>query len=92
MTFAAGAAAALGAFQLLYPLQQSLGLELRQQGTVSDTGTLYWLKDHAERPAAKLHSFIHYTLSRPQIRCTCVAADILWQPSSLPCLGISSTM
>ena len=36
------------------------------------------------------HSFIHYTLSNPQIRC--VAADILWQPSSLPCLGISSTM
>ena len=35
-------------------------------------------------------SFIHYTLSNPQIRC--VAADILWQPSSLPCLGISSTM
>ena len=30
-------------------------------------------------------SFIHYTLSNPQIRC--VAADILWQPSSLPCLG-----
>ena len=37
-----------------------------------------------------IHSFIHYTLSNPQIRC--VAADILWQPSSLPCLGISSTM
>ena len=36
------------------------------------------------------HSFTHYTLSNPQIRC--VAADILWQPSSLPCLGISSTM
>ena len=35
-------------------------------------------------------SFIHYTLSNPQIRC--IAADILWQPSSLPCLGISSTM
>ena len=39
---------------------------------------------------AIIHSFIHYTLSNPQIRC--VAADILWQPSSLPCLGISSTM
>ena len=34
------------------------------------------------------HSFIHYTLFNPQIRC--VAADTLWQPSSqgLPCLGI----
>ena len=38
----------------------------------------------------RIHSFIHYTLSNPQIRC--VAADNLWQPSSLPCLGISSTM
>ena len=56
MTFAAGAATALGAFHVLYPLQQSLGLELRQQGTVSDTGTSSWLADHAERPAAKLHS------------------------------------
>ena len=35
-------------------------------------------------------SFIHYTLSNPQIRY--IAADILWQPSSLPCLGISSTI
>ncbi len=34
--------------------------------------------------------FIHYTLSNPQIRC--VAAHILWQPSSLPCLVIFSTM
>ena len=34
--------------------------------------------------------FIHYMFSNPQIRC--VAADILWQPSSLPCLGISTTM
>ena len=37
-----------------------------------------------------IHSFIQYTLFNPQIRC--VAADILRQPSSLPCLGISSTM
>ena len=37
-----------------------------------------------------ISSFIHYTLSNPQIRC--VALDILWQPSSLPCLGIPSTM
>ena len=37
-----------------------------------------------------IHSFIHYTPSNPQIRC--VAADILWQPSSLPCLGRVSTM
>ena len=36
------------------------------------------------------NSFIHYTLSNPQIRC--VAANSLWQPSSLPCLGIFSTM
>ena len=36
-----------------------------------------------------VHSFIHYTPFNPQIRCG--AADILWQPSSLPCLGISST-
>ena len=36
-----------------------------------------------------IHSFIHNTPSNPQIS---VAADILWQPSSLPCLGISSTM
>ena len=36
------------------------------------------------------YSFIHYTPSNPQIRC--VAADILWQPSSLPRLGTSSTM
>ena len=40
--------------------------------------------------ATFIHSFIHSTLSNPQIRCA--AADILWQPSSLPCLGISSTM
>ena len=33
--------------------------------------------------------FIHYTLSNPQIRC--VAANILWQPSKLPCPGIFST-
>ena len=37
-----------------------------------------------------IHSFIHYTPSDSQIRC--VAADILWQPSSLPCLGRGSTM
>jgi hypothetical protein len=37
-----------------------------------------------------IHSFIYDTPSNLQIRC--VAADILWQPSSLPCLGISSTM
>ena len=36
------------------------------------------------------HSFIHYTPSYPQIRC--VAADILWQTSSVPRLGISSPM
>ena len=36
-----------------------------------------------------IYSFIHYTLSNPQIRC--VAANILWQPSSL-CHGIFSTM
>ena len=45
---------------------------------------------HAISPARSIHSFIHYTLSNPQIRC--VAANILWQPSSLPCLGIVSTM
>ena len=39
--------------------------------------------------AVLTHSFIHYTLSNPQIRG--VAADILWQPSSLPCLGVSMT-
>jgi hypothetical protein len=33
---------------------------------------------------------IFYTPSIPQIRC--VAADILWRPYSLPCLGISSSM
>ena len=38
----------------------------------------------------KSHSFIHSTPSNPQIRC--VAADIPRQPSSLPCLGISSFM
>ena len=44
------------------------------------------------RPPASvnIHSFIHYTLSNPQIRC--VAANILWQPSSMPCPGIFSTM
>ena len=36
------------------------------------------------------YSFFHYMPSNPQIRC--VAADILWQPSSLRCVGISSTM
>ena len=36
------------------------------------------------------HSFIHNTPSDLQIGC--VAAAILWQPSSLPCLGSSSTM
>lgn len=30
---------------------------------------------------------ILYTLSNPQI--SCVAANSLWQPSNLPCLGIS---
>ena len=44
----------------------------------------------AEVSQSFIHSFIHSTLSSPQIRC--VAADILWQPSSLSCLGISSTM
>ena len=40
---------------------------------------------------AFIHLFIHYTPSNPQIRY--VAADILRQPSSLPCLGIPfSTM
>ena len=39
---------------------------------------------------ALIHLFIHNTPFNPQIRCA--AADILWQPSSLPCLGISSTM
>lgn len=47
MTFAAGAAAAPRTSQLLDPQRQSLGLELRQ-GTVPDTGTSWWLKDHAE--------------------------------------------
>ena len=37
-----------------------------------------------------IHLFIHYMPSNPQIRC--IAADILWQLSSLPCLGNSSTM
>ena len=36
-----------------------------------------------------IHSSLHYTLSNPQIRC--VAANILWQPFSLPCLEIFST-
>lgn len=39
------------------------------------------------------HSFIHYSLHAfqdPQVRC--VAAGILWQPSSLPCLGIAGYM
>ena len=40
--------------------------------------------------ALLIYSFLPYTLSNPQIRC--VAADILWPPSSLPCAGISSTM
>ena len=40
--------------------------------------------------ASFIHSFIHSMPSNPQIRCA--AADVLWQPSSLPCLGISSTM
>ena len=44
----------------------------------------------AEAQAQWFHSFIHYTPSNPQIRC--VAADILWQPSSLPYLEISSTI
>ena len=37
-----------------------------------------------------IHLFIHYMPSSPQIRC--IAADILWQPSSLPCLGNFPTM
>ena len=36
------------------------------------------------------YSFVHCTLSDPQIRC--VAANIPWQPSNLPCLGIFSTV
>ena len=32
------------------------------------------------------HLSIHSTPSNPQIRC--IAADILWQPSILPCVGI----
>ena len=43
-----------------------------------------------EQPCLTRRSFAHYTPSNPQIRC--VAAANLWQPSSLPCLGISSTM
>ena len=37
-----------------------------------------------------VHPFHQYTPSNLQI--WCVAADILQQPSSLPCLGASSTM
>ena len=37
-----------------------------------------------------IHSFSQYTPSNPQMRCD--AADFPWQPSSLPCLGISSAM
>jgi hypothetical protein len=37
-----------------------------------------------------IHSFFLYTPSNPQIRC--VAADSLWQPSSLRCLVVSSTI
>ena len=37
----------------------------------------------------QFHSLIHYTPSNPWIRC--VAANILRQPSKLPCPGISST-
>ena len=37
-----------------------------------------------------IRSFIHYKPSNPQIRC--FAADNLWQPFSLPCLGIPFTM
>ena len=36
------------------------------------------------------HLFIHYTPSDPQIRCA--LAGVLWQPSSLLYLGVSSTM
>ena len=42
------------------------------------------------RCSIKIHSFIHYTLSNPQI--SFVAANILRQPSSLPCLVMFSTM
>ena len=37
-----------------------------------------------------IHS-LHAFQSVNQVH-ACFAADILWQPSSLPCLGISSTM
>lgn len=37
-----------------------------------------------------MHSFIDCTPSNPQMRC--FAAEILWQPSSQPCLGVPSTM
>ena len=37
-----------------------------------------------------IHPFHQYTPSNPQI--WCIVADTLWQPSSLPCLGIPSTM
>ena len=33
----------------------------------------------------RAHSFNHQMLSNPHMRC--VAADTVWQPSSLPCLG-----
>ena len=52
-------------------------------------GALLYVRQPLQIMTQFIHSFITRFCS-PQIRC--VAADIPWQPSSLPCLGISSTM
>ena len=56
----------------------------------------YWGEPDNRLPCApcKAYTFdtvIHY-LPAFQLHNRCVAADNLWQPSSLPCLGISFTM
>ena len=56
-------------------------------GASRDDWRLCWLyrhnlqgqKEKSGNHISEIHSFIHYTLSSPQIRC--VAADNLWQPS-----------
>ena len=39
-----------------------------------------------------VHSFIHSLHAFRSVDHRCVAADILWQPSNMPYLGISSTI
>jgi len=46
----------------------------------------------SQRSVKADHSFIRSFITRVPIRRSGLAANILWQPSNLPCLGVFSTM